>query len=86
MLCFYHFQMAKASCQLVAWFKDTRVTQKSVPVGRVGRSIGRESCWSVGSLKLIKIITFGIIFRPTTSLECQKLDLPNLTVPISHKK
>ena len=56
---FYHFQMAKTICQLVAWFKDTRVTQKSVPVGRVGRSVGRELCWSVGSLKLIKIIIFG---------------------------
>ena len=50
--------MAKTICQLVAWFKDTRMTQKSVPVGRVGRSVGRESCWSVGSLKLITII-FG---------------------------
>ena len=47
------------NASLVAWFKDSRVTQKSVPVGRVGRSIGRESCWSVGSLKLIKIISFG---------------------------
>ena len=37
----------------------TRVTQKSVPVGRVGRSVGRESCWLVGSLKLIKIIIIG---------------------------
>ena len=59
MLCFYLFQMAKTICQLVAWFKDTRVTQKSVPVGRVGRSVGRESCWLVGSLKLVKIILFG---------------------------
>ena len=69
------------------WFKDTRVTQKSVPVGRVGRSIGRQSCWSVGSLKLIKIITFGrnsFVLRP--HLNVKKLDLPNLTVPISHKK
>ena len=29
--------------------------QKSVPVGRVGRSVGRESCLSVGSLKLIQL-------------------------------
>ena len=67
MLCFYHFQMAKASCQLVAWFKDTKLTQKSVPVGRVGRSLGRESCWSVGLLKLIKNITFdrnSFVLRP----------------------
>ena len=47
--------MAKTIFQLEAWFKDTKVTQKSVPLGRVGRSVGRESCWSVGSLKLIKI-------------------------------
>ena len=33
--------------------------QKSAPVGRVGRSVGRELCWSVGSLKLIKVIIFG---------------------------
>ena len=46
--------MAKTICQLVARFKDTRVTQKSVPVGQVGRSVARESCWSIGSLKLIK--------------------------------
>ena len=78
--------MAKTICQLVAWFKDTRVTQKSGRVGRVGRSVGHELCWSVGSLKLIK--NYHIreeLFRPTTSLECQKLDLLNLTVPISHE-
>ena len=73
MLYFYPFQVAKTIYQLVvAWFKDTRVTQKSVPVGRVGRSVGRESCWSVGLLKLIKIIIFGrnSFLRPPTSLEC----------------
>ena len=67
LLCFYLFQMAKTICQLVAWFKDARVTQKSVPVGRVGRSVGHGSCWSVGSLKLIKIIIFGrssFVLRP----------------------
>ena len=57
--------MAKTIRQLVAWFKDTRVTQKSVQVSPVGRSVGRESYWLVGSLKLnlekklIKIIIFG---------------------------
>ena len=57
----------KTICQLEAWFKGTRVIQKSVPVGRVGPSVGCESCWSVGSLKLIKIIIFGrnsFVLRP----------------------
>ena len=65
MLCFYLFQMAKTICQLVAWLKDTRVSQKSVAVGRVGRSVGRESRWSVWSLKLM--IIFGrnsFVLRP----------------------
>ena len=85
---FLPFSDGESQLSIIAWFKDTRVTKKSVPVGRVGRSIGRESCWSVGSLKLIKIITFGrysFVLRATTSLECQKLDLLNLTVPISHE-
>ena len=73
MLYFYHFQMAKASCQLVAWFKDTRVTQKSVPVGRVGGSVGHQSCWSVHGWVAQVDKNYHIrqeLFRPTTSLEC----------------
>ena len=72
MLCFYHFQMAKACCQLVAWFKDTRVTQKSIPVGRVGRSVGRQSCWSVHGWVAQVDKNYHIrqeLFRPTTSLD-----------------
>ena len=71
MLCLYHFQMAKTICQLVAWFKDTRVTQKSVPVGRVGRSVGRESVL-VGWVAQVDN-NYHIrqeLFRPPTSLEC----------------
>ena len=45
---------------------------KSDSEKRPGRSVSRESCWSVGSLKLIKIIIpiRQALFCPPTSLEC----------------
>ena len=38
-MCFYLFQMAKTICQLVAWSKDTRVTQKSMGVAHALRTL-----------------------------------------------
>ena len=56
--------------------------------GRSGWSLDRSSIVLVGWVGQVDK-NYHIreeLFRPTTSLECQKLDLPNLTVPISHKK
>ena len=50
----------------VNWYHGSKIQERlrkasrSVgSVARVGRSVGRKSCWSVRSLKLIEIIIFG---------------------------
>ena len=66
---FLPFSDGESRCQLVAWFKDTRVIRKAPrSVESVARSVvNRVGRFTVGSLKLIKIITFGrnsFVLRP----------------------
>ena len=70
---FLPFSDGESQLSIGSMVQRYKSDQKSAPIGRVGRSVGRESCWSVHGWVAQVDKNYHIrqeLFCPTTSLEC----------------